>query len=226
VTSGTAILGLSDGTYAYTVTKEGYKTVTGEVTVLGDTTVPTITLTEIFTVGFTVTANDGTTPINGATITLSSGMDFIGTFTTDSQGKASTTLVDGDYSWTAEKEGYVTSTPAAFTVNGAAMPGLIMQLNRVVAVTVATSQAAIVFNASAEIVYSTESKLVNVMYTLYDGDRMVGITTRSVLLTSTGINDSAIVNFNANYQPDICKIFILDDSRKPMIPHLTEILTQ
>ncbi|HCU07975.1 MAG TPA: hypothetical protein DF480_03230, partial [Clostridiales bacterium] len=131
VTSGAVIIGISDGTYSYTITKEGYKTVSGEVTVLGDTTVPTITLEVTYDVTFTITDDDSGAPVAGATITITGpGSETTG-ITTLAGGTATTALTDGTYSWTASASGYTATTSQNFTVAGAPLPGLAAALTEV-----------------------------------------------------------------------------------------------
>jgi len=221
---GKAVIGLANGTYSYTVTMAGRKTETGEVTVYGDTEAPAVTLIATYDVDFTVTMNDGTTPVVGAVITITSGSDTVAALTTGADGKASTRLVNGNYSFEVSKEDFATSAVMPFTVNGAAMPGLTVNLNRVVYCTVTEGQVAIEFKPYSQLISSSSDRNVIVMYAIYEGKRMIGMATKTALLTVNGISDSATITFNTKYAPDTCKVFIMNDYYKPEVPNFIETL--
>ncbi len=222
--NGTAAIGLANGTYTYAVTKAGYRTETGEITVYSDTAVPAVTLTAVYDATFTVTMKDGITPIAGATIIVTSGSNTVSTISTDVAGKATISLEDGDYSFTVSKDDYATSVAVPFTVDGAALPSLAVNLNRIVSCTVAGGQVAIEFKPSGQLISSPSDRNVIVMYAIYEEGRMVGIATRTALLTANGINDSATIAFNTKYAPDTCKVFIMDNSYKPEVANFIETL--
>ena len=203
--SGIAAIGLANGTYTYTVTKAGYRAETGEVTVYGDTTVPAVILTAVYDVTITVTMKDGITPVAGATITVTSGSSTVSTISTDADGKATISLENGNYSFTVSKDDYATSVAVPFTVDGAVLPGLTVSLKRIVSCTVTEGQVAIEFKPSAQLISSPLDRNVIVMYAIYEEGRMIGIATKTTLLTASGINDSAIITFNTKYEPDTCK---------------------
>jgi len=221
---GTVVLGLADGTYDYAVTLAGHRTATGTIVVYGDTNVPVVALTAVYDVTFTITMKDGTTPIAGATIVVTSGASTVGTLTTNGAGKATIALENGSYSYTVSKEGYAIPNAVSFTVAGEALPGLTVSLNKVVSCTVTAGQVKIDFKPYAALISSPSDRSVTVMYAIYEGKRMVGIATKTALLTANGINDSATIAFNTKYTPDTCKVFIMNDSYKPEVANFTETL--
>ncbi|GAB1475737.1 hypothetical protein MASR2M70_05690 [Bacillota bacterium] len=66
---------------------------------------------------------------------------------------------------------------------------------------------------------------VNIVYALYKGGRMVGISVSAITLSDTGFSDTATVSFNSAIQPDACKVFVLKKSdRAPLATNLTKPL--
>lgn len=96
---------IDNGSYTITASKTGYTTETKSVTVNGDVEVD-IALTPTRTVSFTV--NDGTDPIQSATVTIDG--DEAGAKTTGSSGGCTATLSDGEHEIVVAKEGYTTKT--------------------------------------------------------------------------------------------------------------------
>ncbi|MDD2550166.1 MAG: carboxypeptidase regulatory-like domain-containing protein, partial [Bacteroidales bacterium] len=104
--TGVVTYSLIDGTYAYTVTKEGYTDAAGEIVVDGADVTQSITLHPAHTVTLTVVEED-TTPIEGATVIFNEGEGL----TTDAAGKVVIgDLVNGTYSYTVSKFDYTEVT--------------------------------------------------------------------------------------------------------------------
>ncbi|MDD2197497.1 MAG: choice-of-anchor J domain-containing protein, partial [Bacteroidales bacterium] len=102
---GVVTFSLIDGTYAYTATKAGYVDAAGEIVVDGDNVEQTIALSPGYTV--TLTVVDGTSPIDGATVIFNEGEGL----TTDDNGKVVISdVINGNYSYTVTKAGYVEVT--------------------------------------------------------------------------------------------------------------------
>gem|GEM_PF-5372563 len=101
--SGHAEFQVGKGTYSYTVSKEGYKEKSGEIEVSADTYVKVelVSYEHIHKVTFKVKDYDTKKPLEGVKITVD-GKENV----TDSNGEASFELEDVEYSYTAEKEGY------------------------------------------------------------------------------------------------------------------------
>ncbi|QHI72928.1 beta strand repeat-containing protein [Aminipila terrae] len=111
-TDGTATLpGLSDGTYSYTITKSGYETYTGSITITGAnaTVYPNLTQTAAatYTANFHI-VNAGGSPLQGATVTLNGYTQV----TTDANGDAAITGVSSGtgIAYTAKAAGYADKT--------------------------------------------------------------------------------------------------------------------
>lgn len=96
---------IDNGTYTITASKSNYTTETKTITVNGDTEVE-IELTPTRSVSFTV--NDGTDPIQSATVTIDG--DETGAKTTGSSGGCTATLSDGEHEVVVAKDGYTTKT--------------------------------------------------------------------------------------------------------------------
>lgn len=111
---GLAVIGLADGNYNYTVSKYGYADANGAFTVAGAAQTIDVALTMLphYNITFHVTA-DGS-GLEGATVAL----DGIETLTTDINGDAVFSLVDGAVNYTVSKAGYYSST-GSYTVAGA-----------------------------------------------------------------------------------------------------------
>lgn len=110
---GKASINLVNGTYEYTVTKIGYDSVDGSVTVVNAPVVETVELSDTFyKVTFTVRGEDSK-PISGAKVAIGAT-----TKATDTDGKAEFNLINGSYNYTVTKEGYLDYT-RPLTVNNA-----------------------------------------------------------------------------------------------------------
>jgi hypothetical protein len=106
------------GDYEYTASLEAYYDSTATVTVgnIGDTLVVDLAMVALPTYAVTFTVTDGTNALADATI------DIAGTtLTSDASGIATIDLYDGDWAWTAMKDGYFDAT-GSVTVAGAAVP--------------------------------------------------------------------------------------------------------
>jgi len=104
--NGVVTYALINGTYAYTITKDGYIDAAGEIAVDGADVTQTITLDPAHTVTLTVVEED-TTPIEGATVIFNEGEGL----TTDAAGKVVIgDLVNGTYSYTVSKFDYTEVT--------------------------------------------------------------------------------------------------------------------
>ncbi len=101
--NGAAKVKLSNGEYPYTVELEGYQTATGTVTVNGEAVTVDVNMVKVYTVTFTV--KEGTTPLKDVAISINNE-----TLTTDANGMAKTTLVKGDYPYTAKLATYKDAT--------------------------------------------------------------------------------------------------------------------
>lgn len=95
---------LESGNYNYSVVREGYETVNGNVIVNDDVTVDITLQVPVYeyTVTFTVTDSDEQ-PVAGATITFTEVDDEI---TTNAEGIATISLENGDYNYTVNLDGY------------------------------------------------------------------------------------------------------------------------
>ncbi|HKM92069.1 MAG TPA: T9SS type A sorting domain-containing protein, partial [Prolixibacteraceae bacterium] len=107
------IADVADGTYNYTVSKVGYIDATGQIIVDGGHVKETINL-NLLSYNVTLTLVDGTSPIEGATITFG-GVEH----TSGSDGMLTIAdVIDGTYNYTVTKTGYVEAT-GQIVVNGA-----------------------------------------------------------------------------------------------------------
>ena len=109
--NGEALFSLIDGTYNYTVSKTGYTTETGTLTVAGSTMLIEVSLEQLFDVTFHVT--DGTADLQNAAVTVGTETKF-----TNAAGIAVFSLTDGAYSYLVTKLDYENAT-GSFTVAGA-----------------------------------------------------------------------------------------------------------
>lgn len=115
-TNGITVFGLMNGTYNWTVTKDGYNTETGSVTVTGaDITVEVEMVVTLWTVTFHVYDSETLANLEGATITV------IGypPLTTNTNGIATILLPDGNYTYSVIMAGYESQVGQTFTVDGA-----------------------------------------------------------------------------------------------------------
>jgi hypothetical protein len=98
--AGEGSFGVTSGDYDYMVSKEGYTSGSGSLTVDKDTTIA-IELTEMLPVTFNVTDTAGTA-IEGAMV------EFDGeTLTTDTSGMAMKYVLSGEYDWKVMADNYV-----------------------------------------------------------------------------------------------------------------------
>lgn len=102
------------GTYAYSVVKDGYKTVTGNVTVVAANVTVPVNMLQYYTVTFAVN-NTSTEPLVGATILINGVTEPL---TTNESGEATIELVNGNYSFSVSFNEYQAYT-SNFTVNNA-----------------------------------------------------------------------------------------------------------
>ncbi len=109
--NGEAAFSLIDGTYGYTVSKSGYSTETGSITVIGAGFTQEVILSAVYDVTFIITF--GGNPVQNAEITVGSETKF-----TDASGIAVFSLPDGAYSYTVVKSGF-DLLPGNFNVAGA-----------------------------------------------------------------------------------------------------------
>jgi hypothetical protein len=123
---GEAVFTRPNGTYSYTVTKYGYTTATGSVTVAGGPVTEPVVLTYLphYDVTFVVT-NLQSQPVEGALVDI----EGVESALTNINGEAVFSMIDGDYNYSVTKENYV-GTDGSFTVAGAPMtvPVTIAQL--------------------------------------------------------------------------------------------------
>ena len=107
-----------DGDYDYSVTKSGYVSNTGSVTIDGEDITENVVLEEVEYETVFVVVDADESPISGATVSINEE-----TLTTDSEGKATISLEDGEYPYTVSKTNYntvedtVTVVDEAQTVN-------------------------------------------------------------------------------------------------------------
>lgn len=102
--SGKASIKLIDGEYDYTVTKKGYDTLTGKVSVAGENVSVNLTLEKTkYDVTFNVT--DGTKSLADANVLINGE-----TLTTDASGTVTVKLINGDYDYQVSKNGFTEST--------------------------------------------------------------------------------------------------------------------
>lgn len=109
---------LPTGSYSFTVTKTGYDITTCSATVVYSGLATASVSLVRQTGGATITVNDGTTPLSGATISITVN-GSVQTATTNGSGQASfTSLPIGSYTVTLSKEGYKTATTTLTIANG------------------------------------------------------------------------------------------------------------
>ncbi len=121
--NGEAVVALEDGTYDYTIEREGYGDVTGSVTVSGAATSVSETIATSYKVVFEVMNSFGT-EIESAKIEINDE-ELI----SDVNGMDSTYLVTGTYSYTITKFGYTDYT-GSVEVAGADMTETISDFNK------------------------------------------------------------------------------------------------
>ncbi len=112
--SGVATINLNDGDYFYDITEAGHVPFYSSVIISGAPVAVDVSMDVGNTVTFTV--DDGTNPIAGASIWISSQI-----LTTDAFGVATINLNDGDYRYTVLAGGYAIHSDTV-TVSGAAVP--------------------------------------------------------------------------------------------------------
>jgi uncharacterized membrane protein len=113
--SGFGTFPLPNGNYNYTVSKSGYTNATGSVTVSGANTEKLVILSETsYTVSFNV-KDEGGNNLESATISIN-GNDL----QTNTDGNASIDLVNGSYSYSVNKAGYIEAT-GTVNVSGSAV---------------------------------------------------------------------------------------------------------
>ena len=111
--SGIATIDLPNGTYDYSVSLDGYDTVTGSFTVADGPESIDVTMSETtYTATFSVT--DGSNPLQGATVSIDGESDI----TTDASGIATIDLPNGTYDYTVSLANYDTVT-GSFTITDA-----------------------------------------------------------------------------------------------------------
>lgn len=111
--NGQAEIRLVNGSYGFTVSAPGYADYPGSVTVNNGATQVAVALTLAeYQIVFTVTAEDGTTAIEGATVEIAGKATQL----TDASGTVTFNLTNGSYSYTVTKDGYLTYT-RSFTVS-------------------------------------------------------------------------------------------------------------
>lgn len=112
--AGTYVFERIRGTYSYSISKTGYVTATGSVTVVDDDVEVDVVLDWVrYNVTFNV-KNTASNPIEGATITIEDHDPA----TTNASGTAVMQMLNGNYSFTVSHEEYVGHT-GEFTVAGA-----------------------------------------------------------------------------------------------------------
>jgi uncharacterized membrane protein len=109
--SGEALFSLVDGTYNYTVSKTGYSTETGSITVNGAGFTVDVVLAALYDVTFHVTSAGFN--LQGAAVTVGTQTKI-----TNASGNAVFSLADGDYNYLVTLFNY-NEVPGAFTVAGA-----------------------------------------------------------------------------------------------------------
>ncbi|SFL74356.1 Carboxypeptidase regulatory-like domain-containing protein [Pelosinus propionicus DSM 13327] len=109
--------GLPTGSYTFTVTKTGYNTTTCSTTVIPSGLVTAAVSLTRQTGSATITVDDGTNSLSGATVSISGLPAW--TTTTNELGKVTfTSLPTGSYTVTLSKEGYNTATTTLTIANG------------------------------------------------------------------------------------------------------------
>jgi len=105
--SGDVTFELPDGSYDYVVSKSGYYTDDGSITVDSGTETFNITIEAIpeYNLSFKV-VDDGNVKLEGVHVNIIGGTSG----TTDSNGEVTFTLYEGGYSYSASKTGYKTSS--------------------------------------------------------------------------------------------------------------------
>ncbi len=99
--NGMATIELEDGEYSYSIEKDMYETIEGELEVNGEDILVEVEMLKVeFTVAFNVT-DQNDEAIEGATITINEE-----NLTTDENGLASIILNNGEYEYNVSKDGY------------------------------------------------------------------------------------------------------------------------
>ena len=152
--SGVLVVGLSDGTYNYTVTAAGFADIAGSVTVAGAVLAEDVVMDPVYTVTFTV-ADEFATVMEGATVSID-GQDL----TTDAAGEVAIDLVAGNYPYAVNMAGYTETTGSVDVVDAAVAVDAEMMLIRYT----------ITFNAEDNVSTPLEGVNINVEGTVVTTD--------------------------------------------------------
>jgi hypothetical protein len=112
---GVATFELTNGTYNYTISKDGFSTIGAEFSVENQDVSFNLSLTEVIVNhNVTFTVMNGNYPIEGAEVLLASSGEY---YFTNASGQASFVLEDGEYEYHVRKTGYQDFS-STFTVDG------------------------------------------------------------------------------------------------------------
>lgn len=112
-TSGYTSKRLANGTYSYTVSKQGYADTTEELTIADEDRTVNIAIDELFEVAFKVTDIQTSNPLSDAIISIDGTQ-----LNTNASGEATIDLVNGTYPYTVTKADYAVLT-GQLTINDA-----------------------------------------------------------------------------------------------------------
>jgi len=146
--NGEVAFELGNGNYGYTVNADGYDEITGNITVEGENVTENVTLIETtYSITFSV-SNENADAIEGAAVSI----DGEGEKTTGANGEVAFELVNGDYGYTVNADGY-DETTGNITVEGE---------NVTEKVTLIETTYSITFSVSNETADAIEGATVNI----------------------------------------------------------------
>jgi hypothetical protein len=154
--NGNAVFNRADGTYAYTVTKPGYNAESGDFTVSGGPLTVEVVMTPVlYEVTFHTTAVGNN--LEGVLISIDNGASG----TTDVDGIAIIELPDGDFVYTASKDGYGTIQDLVVVSGGPVSVEIVMIPDPTYAVTFHVTTVGGANLEGAEVTVGSEMVLTN-----------------------------------------------------------------
>ncbi len=119
---GIATISLPNGTFTYSVTRNGYQTATGEVTIAGQNMVIGVNLNPLYTVTFQVATSGG--PLNRAEIKIGGH-----TLLTNNTGQANVNLIPGSYPYEVKYLHFPVITGSIVVTNNNVFLGVLLETN-------------------------------------------------------------------------------------------------
>ena len=131
---GNATIDTVSGIYDYTVSMDGYQDTSGTVEVAGSSVTEALTMKEKkYTVTFHVT-DENSNPLEGADVNIQSA-----SLTTDSDGKTSIELTDGNYDYTVTMDDYE-DADGSVTISGSSITENISMKEMVTSISLSTAE--------------------------------------------------------------------------------------